>query len=218
MIFAATPWLPEPRTDSYWLDKHESFKQNTLANRDNISVVFYGDSITEGWSSIGKATFDAKYAPLGTANYGISQDKTENLLYRIADGETYKLTPKLVVLKIGTNNLGSNTNDDIVRGVRAVVDLLLERLPTARVLLLGILPRTDAKTFIRVVDINIKISKFYDGNRIYFLDMFNQFAVAWGEVDSTLFNGDKLHLQADGYQNWAETMDHLFNELYQKPL
>lgn len=116
---------------------------------------------------------------------------------------------------IGTNNLGSNTNDDIVRGIGAVVGLLLERIPTARLLLLGILPRTDEKILTRVVDINIKISKLHDGDRIHFLDMLNQFAVAWGVVDSSLFNEDKLHLEATGYRSWAETMDHLFNELYE---
>lgn len=210
----ATPWIATPR-NGYWIGKHESFKVNTSINRGNISVVFYGDSITEGWGTIGNAIFGERYAPLGTANYGISSDKTENLLYRIADGETDNLTPKLIVLKIGTNNLGSDTNDDIVRGIRAVIDLLLDRIPSAKLLLLGILSRTDAKSFTRIADINIKISKFHDGDRIHFLDMFNQFAVAWGVVDPSLFHGDRLHLNAAGYQRWAETMDHIFNELYQ---
>ena len=151
---------------------------------------------------------------MGAANYGIGGDRTEHLLYRIADGETDNLTPKLVVLKIGTNNLG-DSNDDIVRGIRAVVDLLLQRIPSAKILLLGVLPRTDANAFARVADINIKISKFHDGNRVHFLDMFDQFATSWGVVDASLFNGDKLHLETPGYQKWADTMEHLFNELYQ---
>ena len=184
-------------------------------NHGNISVVFYGDSITFGWLNSGKAIYNSKYVPLGTANYGIGGDRTENLLYRIADGEVENLNPKLVVLMIGINNL-SNNNDDIARGVGAVVELLLQRLPSAKVLLLGVLPRgTDAHAFERVKDIDIKISKLHDGNRVHFLDMFDQFATAWGDVDVSLYNADQLHLEAPGYQRWADTMDHLFNELYQ---
>ena len=211
------PWIAEPRPDEWWVRRHEGCKQNTIINRDNISVVFYGDSITQRWANTGLEIFNAKYRPLGTANYGISSDRTEHLLYRIADGEVESLTPKLVVLKIGTNNLAEDSNDDIVRGIRAVVDLLLERLPSAKVLLLGILPRNHfiLNSFERVADINIKISKFHDGDRVHFLDMFDQFSSAWDAVDADLFTADKLHLEAAGYQKWADTMEHLFNELYQ---
>ena len=213
----ATPWIAEPKNEQWWLDRHQSYKQNTAINRGNISVIFYGDSITEGWGGAGKAIYDSKYAPLGTVNYGVSADRTEHVLYRIADGEVENLNPKFVVLKIGTNNVGQgtgDTNDEIVRGIKAVVDLLLERLPNSKILLLGVLPRNDATQFTRVADINIKISKFHDGNRVHFLDMFDQFATGWGVVDASLFNGDQLHLVTPGYQRWADTMDHLFNELY----
>ncbi|CAG7823062.1 unnamed protein product, partial [Allacma fusca] len=114
--------------------------------------------------------------------------------------------------KIGTNN--GDAVDDVVRGIKAVADLLLELLPNSKLLLLGVLPRIDAGWFQRVADINIKISKFHDGNRVHFLDMWHQFATAFGVVDQQLYSGDQLHLEAPGYQKWADTMDALFNELY----
>lgn len=46
------------------------------------------------------------YAPLGVANYGISADQTQHVLWRIMNGEIAGLNPRLIVLKIGTNNLG----------------------------------------------------------------------------------------------------------------
>lgn len=208
----AVPWIAEPRPDQWWVDRHESFKLNTAVNKDNINVIFYGDSITEGWGGAGNQVFQELYAPLGTANYGIGGDQTQHLLYRIADSEVTDLKPKLVVLKIGTNN-GGDPVEDVGTGIIAVVDLLLQRLPTAKVLLLGVLPRNDANWFVRVASINIMISKYADNERVFFLDMFNQFSSSWGQVDMALFNGDQLHLEAPGYRMWADTMGNLLNRL-----
>ncbi|CAG7830841.1 unnamed protein product, partial [Allacma fusca] len=104
-------------------------------------------------------------------------------------------------------------NCDRSKKIRTVVDLLLERLPNSKILLLGVLPRQNATFFETIADINIKISKFHDGNRIHFLDMWHQFATAFGVVDQPLFEGDQLHLETPGYQKWADTMDSLFSEL-----
>lgn len=52
------------------------------------------------------------YAPLGVANYGIAADRTEHVLWRIENGEVEGLNPRLIVLEIGTNNLGIVRNQD----------------------------------------------------------------------------------------------------------
>ncbi|CAG7705891.1 unnamed protein product, partial [Allacma fusca] len=106
-----------------WLRTHEGFVNNTKSKRDEINVLFYGDSITEGWNGAGKPVYDKEYAPLGTANYGIFGDKTEHVLWRIINGEVEGLHPKVIVLKIGTNN-EEDTVDNIVRGITAIVQEL----------------------------------------------------------------------------------------------
>ncbi|CAG7824730.1 unnamed protein product, partial [Allacma fusca] len=92
----ALPWEPEPR-DANWLRIHEGFVNNTKSKRDEINVVFFGDSITAGWNGAGKPVYDKEYAPLGTANYGISGDRTEHVLWRIINGEVEGLHPKVIV-------------------------------------------------------------------------------------------------------------------------
>lgn len=134
------------------------------------------------------------------------------MLWRIQNGEVLNLKPKLVVLNIGTNNK-ENTEADTVRGIEAVVNLLKQRLPSAKILLLGILPRSDYDAFQRIATINIAISKFADNQQVYWLNMFDQFSQSWGNVDPNLFTTDKLHLVTAGYQKWAETMESTFDRL-----
>lgn len=68
-------------------------------------------SITEGWGGNGQSVFNFYYAPRGVANYGIGGDQTQHVLWRIQNGEIEGLNPRLVVLKIGTNNLGNTQKE-----------------------------------------------------------------------------------------------------------
>jgi len=212
VICTASPSDPQPRTDEWWVQRHALFKENTASNPD-IPIVFYGDSITEGWNGNGRNIFDQFYAPLDVANYGIGADRTEHLIFRILNDEVKGLNPKLVVLKIGTNNLGLHSNQPIIKGIINVVGTLRHQLPNTKVLLLGILPRNGVTNFDRIVEINRSIGRLHDGENIFFLDMFDTFSSdVWGAVPDNLFY-DGLHLSAAGYQLWADTMNPLFYQL-----
>ncbi len=78
-------------------------------------------------------------------NFGIGGDCTENILYRLQNGNMSKIRPKVVVLLIGTNNLNlnSNTPQETFEGVQAVIKEIHERSPDSKILLLGILPREE---------------------------------------------------------------------------
>lgn len=83
------------------MERHQEFVDNTAINGQNLSVVFFGDSITEAWDYTGRSIWDTVFAPLGAANYGIGGDRTEHVLWRIINGEVDNLAAKLCVLKIG---------------------------------------------------------------------------------------------------------------------
>jgi len=184
-----------------------------FVNIVDYSRLFYGDSITEGWGGSGRPTYDQYYAPLGTANYGIGGDRTEHLVWRINNGEVDGLSPKLCVLKIGTNNLGSNNNEDIARGVQAVMDSLKMKLPNIKILLLGILPRNNADLTARTDAINVIIRSADNGNTTRFFDMRDTFYLGNGQFNTELYTADLLHLSAAGYQAWAQVMDPIFTEM-----
>ena len=125
------------------------------------------------------------------------------------------LRPKLVVLKIGTNNLGGATEDEIAFGIEVIVLEIRRILPQTRIILLGILPRNNNQWISDAVTrINTAISKFDDGYWIRYLDMTWSFQNSPLQVKPELYDPDLLHLAVPGYQMWYQTMEPLFSNMY----
>ncbi len=104
---AGVPWVGEPRWPSWWQERHKGLLKQTVEHKADLKVIFFGDSITEGWAGNGKAVWTQYYTPRHAYNYGIGGDRTQHLIWRMENGEFDGLNSKLVVLKIGMN---CNTN------------------------------------------------------------------------------------------------------------
>jgi lysophospholipase L1-like esterase len=120
------------------------------------------------------------------------------------------------MLMNGTNNLGSNSNEEIVAGITKIVNLLHEKLPQTKVLLLGIFPRgakADDPARARIKAINQQIAKLDDGGKtVKYLDIGDKFL----EPDGTLAREimpDALHPNETGYQVWAAATAHTLAEM-----
>lgn len=192
-----------------WKQRHEA----NLKKPKDAELVFVGDSITEGW---GNNAIWQKHYPKAS-NLGIGGDTTQNVLWRLENGEVEGLAPKAVVILIGTNNFGLHGDkpDDVVRGVAAVVQAVRKKLPKAKVLLLGIFPRdANPKAGIResLKKVNAEIAKLDDKKSVRFLDLGPKFLAADGSIAKEIMP-DALHLSEKGYEIWAESMNPLLSEL-----
>lgn len=187
------PSDPQPRPGNDWLDRHDGFKENTGSN-PGIPCIFYGDSITDGWSY--QAEWRDIFAPLGCVNYGISGDQVQHLTWRVMEGEVTGLNPSILVLKIGTNNVGSATAEEIAGGIKLLIDTIRESLPNTHILLLSILPRTGTEKYFKIAQTNIYISKFHNGANVWYQNIFDQFGEVWGTVDKSIFP-DGLHVASE---------------------
>ena len=215
-------WGFYPQFPTAWLSHFES--QLARTRQGGVNVIFLGDSITQGWGDAngGQEIWKQRYEPLGAVNYGIGGDSTRQVLWRLTHGLVDGLKPKLVVVKIGTNNLyddqNSGSDEDIARGVEAVVQTLREKLPQTRVLLLGILPRQNDWFCGRAQRINAIPRKLDDGKNVRFLDLWDSFYDSAStdsncRVKRELFNKDLLHLARKGYETWSDAMKPLFTEM-----
>src|SRR5690349_15529055 len=138
---------PAPREPG-WMRRHDGFVE--IAKKGGVDVLFLGDSITDFWRRDqtekqvgGKKVWDREFAPLRAANFGISGDRTQHVLWRLQNGELEGISPKAIVLMIGTNNTGferdnttpRNTPAETVAGVTAIVKTLRTKLPQSKILL-----------------------------------------------------------------------------------
>lgn len=88
------------------------------------------------------------------------------------------------------------------------------RLPTTKILLVGVLPRNDAATTEITESINRNVSSLENGNSIRFLNMVDHYYKGNGSFYEELYLNDLLHLSPQGYVKWHEVMWPLFEEMY----
>ena len=146
-VFAEnTATNPVPR-DANWVKRHDGFVEEAKAKKDQVDLLFLGDSITDGWRSRGKEVWEKYYGPRHAHNLGIGGDRTQHVLWRLQNGEVDGLKPKVTVLLIGINNTPNerdgtprNTAPEVIEGVTAVVKEIRERLPKTKILLLAVFP------------------------------------------------------------------------------
>jgi lysophospholipase L1-like esterase len=191
---------------SFQPKRHEGFLE--IAKKGDIDVLLMGDSITDGWRNAGKAVFEKHFVPLKTANFGIGGDKTQGVLWRMENGELEGYTPKLMMLMIGTNNIGGNSPEQIAEGIQAIVTKFRTKFPEAKVLLLAVFPRNvnpESKQRLAVKEINKIIAKFDDGKSVRYLDIGDKFLDKDGTLPKDIMP-DALHPNAKGYQIWADAV------------
>lgn len=195
--------------EAWWSERHEQILARV--HSESFDVVFVGDSITQGWEGAGRPVWDRYFKPRRALNLGFNSDRTEHVLWRLEHGELEGQAPNLVVLLIGTNNTSSRneSGEDTAAGIQAIVARLRGRIPTARILLLGILPRSDTPDDPlrqRNAEVNRRLSSLADGDTIVFLDLGRHFLDGDGHLLRRLMP-DGLHPNEEGYQVWAEAME-----------
>lgn len=198
--------------------RHEGFVE--IAKAGNIDLLLHGDSITDWWvvGDDNKAVFNKYFGQIRTANFAISGDRTEGVLWGLRNGEGQGFQPKAVMLMIGTNNMGANTAPEVAEGIGAVVLELRRNFPDAKILLLAIFPRNVPGHPIRdqVAETNRIISRLHDNKHVFYLDIGPKFLDEKGVFLPGAFRTDNLHPQAPGYEIWGQAVQGKLAELLKR--
>lgn len=211
-----------------WPKRHAAIVK--LMKERQPEIVMVGDSITHFWSGDpggpgveGRNTapdvWNRAFAGRTVVNLGYGWDRTENVLWRLRHGEFEGVSPKVVVVMIGTNNVTLNTPDDIAAGVTAIVDEIHKRSQKSRILLLGIFPRGEKPNEHRVtIDaINQRLAKLNGRDGVVtWLDIGAKFLDADGSISKDVMY-DFLHPSAKGYEIWVEAMQPTLARLLTAP-
>jgi lysophospholipase L1-like esterase len=146
-------------------------------------------------------------APLKADNFGIGGNTTQTLLWQIQhDGVLDGLSPQMVVLLIGTNNLGAGQSpDQTFAGIAADVAAIQAKQPQAQVLLLGILPRganADDPMRSMVGQTNELLTSLGTLSHVTYRDIGAAFLQGDGSISPAIM-GDYLHPTFLGYEAMA---------------
>lgn len=202
---------PAPRLE--WLQRVQ--KSIDMTKGKKYDFILEGDSITDGWQGKGKALYDQLVAKYHAFDFGISGDRTENVLWRVEQGQLDGQDPKLVMLMIGTNNLGNCKNEQIAAGVNAVLDTYEKHCPSAHILLLGIFPRghlANDPNRPRITAINEQLAHRPDQDpRVTYLDIGAKFLADDGTLTPEIMP-DFLHPSAAGYQIWLDAVQPVLDQ------
>jgi lysophospholipase L1-like esterase len=196
------------------------------AKSGGIDLYFEGDSITRRWGALDYpdllAHWNRTFHGWNAANFAWGGDRTENILWRLSNGELDGVNPKAIVLLAGTNNIGKEPGDeekvaDVTRGLKAIVDVCRKKAPGATIVLTAIFPRNDNPAVMpTIARINANLAQMADGKSIRFLDVNARLA----DAEGTLFEGmtvDGLHPSLKGYEVWAEGLKPILTELLGPP-
>lgn len=223
-----TALIPVPRlemdTYDFYARHHAELELQKKEIQKNVKprVVLIGDSITHYWGGSpigsevnGASAWQRAFGDMPVINMGFGWDRTQNVLWRLRQGEFEGLTPKWVVLLIGTNNLTgtenarSNTPEEIVEGIDAIRREIHRRSPESRIILMAILPRDqapDSPLRKRIQDTNRLLSqRFSNDSSVTYLDIGKSFLQPDGSLPQSLMP-DGTHPNDAGYQIWADAL------------
>lgn len=199
---------PVHRTDAYAVRRHQEILSQIRSERDD--VVFFGDSHVDLWDQTGWDSWSQKILPFRAANFGVSSDRTETLLWRLKNGEL-EGQPRVAVVEIGTNDLVPGRDpaarvDHAVAGIAAVVSTIRTLSPKTRVLLMGVFPRgvePDDPFRTAVRQVNERIAGLADDVNVKFLDISSVFLRPDGTRPETSYG---IHPSPQQFDAWANAI------------
>jgi lysophospholipase L1-like esterase len=219
-----------PRADANSQRAHEQLLAK--ARQSGIDVYFVGDSITRRWGASDPlyadllANWQKNFFGWNAGNFGWGGDRTENILWRLENGEIDDVHPKVIVVLAGTNNIDPAATSvesvasqaaEIGRGIEAIVAACRRKAPKATIILTAVFPRNDVAAAMPIIDaVNAHIAKLTDGERIRFLDVNERLLDADGKLRRGMMQ-DGLHPTVAGYQAWADGLKPILTELLGPP-
>jgi len=218
-VVGNTAVVPVPRMDKLqqWTANFEGRLRyaEKANNASPAQVIFDGDSITDYFRDRAKdiwQTYETRYHAI---DFGISGDKTENVLYRLDHGQAKGMHPKLIFLMIGHNNVMHNTPEQIFDGVSAIIKRYQEVCPGAVIVLQATFPSKEPGSKYRtsIAALNKLLAKLAQKDRVIYTDFCDKFLSPDGTISKEVMP-DGTHPTAQGYKIWATAIQPILDQYF----
>jgi beta-glucosidase len=210
---------PVDRKEDWWVKRHAENIEKM--SKGDIELLLIGDSITHAWDK-NRELHDQFFGAYKPINLGFSGDQTAHVLWRLDDLPLNRITPKVAMIMIGTNNIGhqnGTTPKEAAEGVAAIVKKLNKHYPRLQIIVLKVFPRDekpDGAYRQKVNEINAALPAMLRGTRNVFLaDINSIFLDKDGTLPKSLM-GDSLHPGKEGYELWGHAVSPYIKDAFQR--
>jgi lysophospholipase L1-like esterase len=189
-----------------------SYHSRMDGNVPNQSVIFIGDSITQGLCVTAVAN--------PSVNYGVGNDTTVGVLQRLP---VYRSLEKAsaVVIAIGINDMRYRSNDKILYNYRSIADKISLAVP---VIFSAVLPiDEDARdewqgvNNRRIKELNSKLKDWTETSaRLRYVDAGSRLVDERGNLADELYDNDGVHLNSLGNAIWIQQLRESVNDAQQR--
>ena len=208
-VLPATLKSEPHQRDSYgWAARHDA----VLARNKIVkpAYVFFGDSITHWWGGepksvmpvVGADSWKMLFGKYAVTNCGFGFDYIDNAYYRVENGELDGISPRVILVNLGTNNIGHRRDNAEACGdnMAAFVKLLRKKSPNAKILLIGIYPRREVELAGTIEKTNELYAALADNEYVFFVNPGTLLLKDGKNVADPVYMRDNVHLNARGYR------------------
>ena len=188
------------------------------ATKKEKRVIFMGNSITEGWVRTHPDFFKTN----GYIGRGISGQTSYQFLVRFRE-DVINLSPALVVINTGTNDVAENTqiyNEDYTFG-NIVSMVELAKANKIKVILTSVLPAAQFKWRMEIKDapqkiksLNDRIEAYAKANKIPYVNYYQALVVPENQALNPQYTKDGVHPTGEGY----DVMEPMIKKAIEKAL
>ncbi len=166
-------------------------------------ILFIGSSSIRGWR-----TLKEDFPDFVTLNRGFGGSHLEDVNFYAAQ-IVFPYKPKLIVLYAGENDLVAGKSVETVFGdYKKLVSSVRKKLPKTRLIFVSLKPSPSRREFnAKFKELNDLIKTQTETDKhLLFVDVWSPMIAADGEPKKNIFQADNLHLNAEGYKIWRETL------------
>jgi len=168
-------------------------------------IVFTGSSSFRKWTGVTDA-----FPGYPIINRGFGGSTFPDVI-RYVNEVIFKYHPRQVVLYCGDNDLASSdtvTAQVVLKRFEELFFLIRRRLPETDILYVSIKPSPSREKLMpRMVETNNLISTFISGQKhAAFADVYHKMLNSDGRPIDDIFEADKLHMNAKGYEIWQKVL------------
>lgn len=187
-----------------------------VKNEKDITVVFMGNSIIQGWKQADPEFFsDSKFI-----NKGIGGQTTPQMLSRF-EKDVINMNPQAVLILAGTNDIAGNTGEISLIEIRDNIAKMAQMSKDhgIHVILCSVLPAFDYSwrpgrhPDKKIPELNALLKELADKNDLYYLDFFSAMADNRYGLPYELAN-DGVHPTRKGYDLMRGLTEKAFKEFF----